>query len=589
MGSETKTCQNCHNQFIVEPEDFVFYEKMRVPPPTFCPECRMVRRFVFRNERNLFRRKDDVSGKEIFSMYSPEVPVKIYEKDYWWSDAWDATEYARDYDFARPFFEQFRELMYAVPWASRIITNIVNSDYANNAYYLKNCYLCFGIGYSEDSAYAIDGIVKNSFDVTSATNSELCYDGMAVRDCYRTFFSYACEKCHDVWFSRDCVACSDCFGCANLRNKQYYIFNKAYTKEDYEVEIARILDGGSYHANEEAKKMAYAVWQAHPYKYMLSWHNTNVTGDWIVASKNVQHCFNVAELEDSKYCQNVGYVGIGGGKDCYDYTLWGEQAELIYEAVQCGNACRDVKFSWNCWPADQSVEYSVHCHSASDIFGCVGLKKKSYCIFNKQYTKEDYLLLREKIIRHMQTMPYTDAQGRIYSYGEFFPPAFSPFAYNQTIAQDFFPLAKEEAQKEGFIWRDPETHEYQTTIDAAHLPDRIADVQDSILKEIVKCLSCGKAFRIIQMELEFLQRMSLPLPRECPPCRHAARLRLRNIPRFYRRQCQCAGEKSGNGVYQNQTPHTHAADHCPNEFETSYAPDQKEIVYCEECYQAEVV
>ena len=36
--SETKTCQNCKNDFIIEPDDFSFYEKMKVPAPTFCPE-----------------------------------------------------------------------------------------------------------------------------------------------------------------------------------------------------------------------------------------------------------------------------------------------------------------------------------------------------------------------------------------------------------------------------------------------------------------------------------------------------------------------------------------------------------------------
>lgn len=36
---ETKTCQNCKTRFTIEPEDFVFYEKIGVPAPTFCPEC----------------------------------------------------------------------------------------------------------------------------------------------------------------------------------------------------------------------------------------------------------------------------------------------------------------------------------------------------------------------------------------------------------------------------------------------------------------------------------------------------------------------------------------------------------------------
>ncbi len=589
MTPETKTCQNCKNQFTIEPEDFAFYEKIRVPPPTFCPECRMIRRMVFRNERNLYRRKDDATGKEIFSMFRPDVQAKIYEKDYWWSDAWDATEYGRAYDFSQSFFEQFKVFMYSVPWASRIITNVINSDYANNAYYLKNCYLCFSIGYSENSAYAIDGIVKDSFDVTSATNVDLCYEGMAVRDCHRTFFSYACEKCHDVWLSHDCVGCSFCFGCANLHAKDYHIFNRPYTKAAYFEELERILANGSYKALEEAKKKARETWRAHPYKYMVSWHNTKVTGDSVVASKNVRYCFNVAESEDSKYCQNVGYVGIGGGKDCYDYTLWGERAELMYEDIQCGNACQGVKFSWNCWPGDQDVEYSIHCHSSSNLFGCVGLRQKSYCIFNKQYSKEEYLALREKIIQHMNEVPYTDKRGNTYRYGEFFPPELSPFAYNETIAQDFFPLTKDEAIQKGYVWRDVEAREYETTIDAKNLPDRIGDVRDSILKEVIRCVECGKAYRVIQMELEFLHKMQLPLPRLCPTCRHARRLKLRNVPRFFQCACQCAGQGSTSGIYQNTAAHFHGASSCPNSFLTSYAPDSPEIVYCEQCYQNEVV
>ncbi|MFH1193084.1 MAG: hypothetical protein V1656_02080 [Candidatus Jorgensenbacteria bacterium] len=46
---------------------------------------------------------------------------------------------------------------------------------------------------------------------------------------------------------------------------------------------------------------------------------------------------------------------------------------------------------------------------------------------------------------------------------------------------------------------------------------------------------------------------------------------------------------SENGAYTNTVPHIHGGGKCPNEFETSYAPERKEIVYCESCYNAEVV
>ena len=70
MNSQNKVCQNCKIEFTIEPEDFEFYKKVGVPAPTFCPECRMQRRMAFRNEVNLHKRKDSLTGKINFSMFS---------------------------------------------------------------------------------------------------------------------------------------------------------------------------------------------------------------------------------------------------------------------------------------------------------------------------------------------------------------------------------------------------------------------------------------------------------------------------------------------------------------------------------------
>lgn len=101
MIKETKTCQNCKSQFTIESEDFDFYAKIKVPPPTFCPECRSIRRAIFWNEHNLYKKADALTGKEIFSTFPPSSSIKIYEHDYWWSDKWDPMSFGRDYDFSR--------------------------------------------------------------------------------------------------------------------------------------------------------------------------------------------------------------------------------------------------------------------------------------------------------------------------------------------------------------------------------------------------------------------------------------------------------------------------------------------------------
>ncbi len=112
---QTKTCQNCKANFDIVPEDFAFYERIKVPPPTWCPQCRFQRRMSWRNGWHLFKNREILKGEEIFSFFPAENKIPIYERDYWFSDAWDPMEYGRDYDFSRPFFEQFKEFMEKVP------------------------------------------------------------------------------------------------------------------------------------------------------------------------------------------------------------------------------------------------------------------------------------------------------------------------------------------------------------------------------------------------------------------------------------------------------------------------------------------
>jgi len=272
-----------------------------------------------------------------------------------------------------------------------------------------------------------------------------------------------------------------------------------------------------------------------------------------------------------------------------DITVAG--GELCYELQEAGGY--NVKFSYICVPKDlknlnvalMHLEYTMFAFNASYLFGCMGVRNRQYCILNKQYTKEKYENLVPKIKKHMDEMPYRDKAGRIYKYGEFFPPEFSPFPYNDTWAQEYFPLTKEEAGEHGFLWRDLERRNYQITIKSDDLPDNIKDVKDDILDQIIGCAhegqcreGCTEAFRIIPKELEFYRKMNLPLPRLCPVCRHYQRTKQKNSWELWHRSCMC----------EIKNHDWHADGKCKNEFETSYAPERPEIVYCEKCYNQEV-
>ncbi|MBM3257512.1 MAG: hypothetical protein FJY98_04315 [Candidatus Liptonbacteria bacterium] len=103
---ETKKCAQCSTDFSVFPDDLAFYQKIDVPSPTRCPECRYIRRLLDRNEYNLYKRKCDATGEPIISIYRPDAPFPVFKQDYWKSDAFDALPFGRDFDFSRSFFEQ---------------------------------------------------------------------------------------------------------------------------------------------------------------------------------------------------------------------------------------------------------------------------------------------------------------------------------------------------------------------------------------------------------------------------------------------------------------------------------------------------
>jgi len=597
MNSRREICQNCQQEFRIEPEDFAFYEKMEVPPPTFCPECRLQRRMIWRNEIVFYKRICDATGNEIFSMFSPKAPVNVYDRDYWWSDKWDPLAYGREYDFKRPFFEQLKELIQTVPWPSRSFLDNVGSEYCMNCSYLKNCYMLFDADSCEDSSYGV-GInkLKNCFDNLSLDSCELCYECFFCARCYRAFYCSNCEDSSDITFSKDCVNCRNCFGCVGLRNKSYCIFNEQYSKEEYFRKIAE-FKGGSYKSFLQNKKKALDFFRTFPVRYMHGSHNQDVSGDYIYNSKNVHDSYTVRTIEDSRYCAVIKALP-GGARQCYDYDLFGWNAELIYECNNVGYNASNVKFSVLVYLNARDIEYSLSCiSSVHDLFGCVGLQKKQYCILNKQYTRSEYFKMIPKIKNHMNKMPYVDARGRIYKYGEFIPVELSPFGYNEAIVQEYMPLSKEAARKAGFPWRESIAKEYPVTLSWADLPDSIDDADDSILKETILCRAwdtdkekaqqhnCSKAFRITARELAFYREMNLPLPRKCFYSRHYDRTLQRNpIRKQYRRQCMCDYQ-----VHRNLAEHTHPVrSRCLNEFKTSYSPERPEIVYCQQCYQAEV-
>ncbi len=574
MNPENRNCQNCKNQFIIEPDDFTFYEKIGVPAPSFCPECRKQRRLSWRNDYNLHNNTCKSCNKKVISVFSPESGMNTFCIKCWWSDEWSAYDYSQDYDFSRPFFEQYVEFIKKVPVLCVVNDNGIGSvdcEYTHDFSFAKNCYMTFVSWKGENLMYVYYDIggkyIVDSMDMLNG--GEFLYENIFTEQCYKCKYSQNSIECSECNFIYDCKNCIECFMCTGLRNKRFYFKNKKYSKEEY----YKILESYSLNTRNGVKK-ARIEFEEIKKKQIRRCFNIinsyNCKGDLLFNGKNSQFCFNVQRPEDSKWIENSDTP-----KDCYDLSTGGE-LNFCYEGITPDHSYKNLFgiFSWK----NQEVEFAHHCHSSKYLFACAGLRNSEYSIFNKRYSKEEYFEMIEKIKKHMDDMPYVDKNGMVYKYGEFLPAELSYFGYNETTANLHFPLNKNQALEKNFSWSDLNKKTVgQETLEQKDIPDDINNVDEKICNEILKCVSCDRNYKIIYNEFEFYKRLNIPIPEKCFYCRQEDRFKLKNPYILWGRECMC-----------NKSIHGHEGI-CTNQFETSYSPDRPEIVYCEKCYQQEIV
>ena len=588
METEIKTCQNCKQDFTIEPDDFGFYEKIKVPPPTFCPECRRQRRWAWRNNMSLYSRKCDLCQKSVISIYSPNSEIIIYCNKCWWRDKWDPKSFATDYDFSKPFFTQHRELVGKVPHMAIVNDDGIaslNCEYTHDWWFSKNCYMCFSGWHVENVMYSFFVLAgKNMMDCANIrTSSEWIYECIHCPRSYQTKYSEIGVACIDSVFVYDCWDCSNCFMSTGLRNKKYNFKNEQYIKEEYE----KILESyrlDTFFGVEKAQKEFNELILKYPRRYVINFKSVNCTGDLTTFSKNSRNCFITRSSENCAYTDFAGDAN-NPNKDCYDVSMSGGVSES-YECVVGDHSQLNLFGLFSV--KSQDIKYCQHCHNCKHCFGCVGLRNANYCIFNKQYTKEEYEKLMLRIIEQMNTMPYVDKKGVKYSYGEYFPTELSYFGYNESCAMEQWSLAKKQAKQEGYSWQDNlQRTTGKETLLSQNIPDSIDEIKDSILNEVLACIDCKRNYKIIQNEFLFYKKMKIPIPRRCFHCRHANRVKRRNPFKLWHRQCMCDRTNHFHGEEKLARPNGHLG-RCEVEFETSYSPDRPEIVYCEKCYQQEV-
>jgi hypothetical protein len=560
---EKKNCRISGQEFFVTDKDLEFYEKISpvfsgkkylIPSPTLSPDERLRRRLSQRNERNFYHRKCDLTGKQFISMYDSSSPYTVYEPKTWYSDIWDPSKYWQKIDFEKTFFNQFNELSLRVPRIGIDLVNCENSDFCNYCGDDKDCYLdiawegnykSFYNLFTKYSEFAIDTTFV--YSSTSMYECIFCYKSSMLQYCVYT------ENCDNCFYSFNLKGCSECLLCNNLRWKKFHIYNQPYSEEEYKKLKHTILQDRELTLNEYKKITLEAI---HRDYYRLNCENC--TGNDLANSKNCFHCFNVNDSEESKYLYDVLEA-----KHCMDmnYSLY--HPEWSYELIStlslknsawsmASHYCRDIY-------------YSDQCNNSESLFWCIAMNHGNHCILNHPYSIQEYEKLCERIIYHMR---WTG------EWWEFYPHELSPFGYDETVAQEYFPLSEKEVLDWWWKWKGKkETSSYHGSYysplliqeyDERRVGYDIAQKNiDNLLSGILQCEVSKRPFKIIKQELLIYIESWIPIPTKHPDQRHIERMDMRNPRTLHKRNC------SG----------------CNDRIITAYSPNRTEKVYCEGCYR----
>jgi hypothetical protein len=501
-----RRCRDSGEKFVVDDHDLRFYdrvspvfggERFEISPPVLSPASRLKQRLSFRNQTHVYFRKSSRSRSSVFTSYPEPCPFPIVSVDEWWSDDWDETEFGTDFDFSEAFFPQFMRLRDRVPHLPLSVSHLENSDYCSNASYLKDCYLVFNSSKAEDCIYceAVTGS-KSCIDCSYTKESELCYDCTMCIRCYECRSCLYSTGCRDSSYLMNCVNCSNCFGCVNLRNRSFCYYNEQLSEVEYRARIAS-FNTGSWTQTAQARETAMSFWRQNPRPNVEIENCDNCSGNYIYNSKGVRDSFFVRDCEDVRYAFGLD----NGARDCQDITIPGFNPELCYQGMIIGFNVYRCLFSYRVAHQCSNLIYCWLCFYSKDCFGCVGLRRKQYCIFNKQYTKEQYEILVPKIIRKMQETG---------EWGQFFPAHYSAIPYNLSFAQRYFPRTKEQALATGQRWLDEQVSESADAIPADSLPDSVDELSDSL---VIRSESTGASFKITKHEIVRYRKMKIPLPR----------------------------------------------------------------------------
>lgn len=588
---EEKKCKQCSKIFAITKHErkllekispVIGWKKQLFEDPECCPDCRARQRLIRRNEWNFYNSKSSFSGKKIFSLLPPNSDTKVVSLEEFWTDEFNSSIPHQDINMWSSILEQIWSLRDKIPTQSTMTIDNQNCHYTTWTWYCKNCYLINSSENSEDCMYGkLFQSCKKCIDCSYVYDSEKLYQCINVKNGYNNMRLNNSQDCSFCYFSDDLISCQNCMFCSWLRNSQYYFENKQYSKDEWNDKIKNYL--WSEENIESWLKLFEEIKKNKIYKFANIINSENSYWDFQTDNQNCVYCY------DTNWSQDCRYVSVGVEiKSVMDWNNIYLNPEKCYNNVGIMHV-HDIHSCVYVFDS-HSLIFCQECHNSNNLFGCVWLKNKQYCIFNKQYTKEEYEKLVPQIIKKMKSENERN----------FFDPKYSHYTYNDSLAMEYFPI--KEVKKDGITkiinpkwewtviildnneeisnaildlwWEYKMPIKWKNKEKEINIPDWINIISsednknldtNTILNSAFLCKKSWRLFRILKQELEFYQNMWLPIPSVHPDTRYKNRLEQKPRRNLYKSNCK----------------------RCNTDIVTVYE-NKKYNVLCQECYDKEI-
>jgi hypothetical protein len=465
-----RICSITGEKWMMDEDEIAWFKKFNVPPSRYSPQTRLKLAMGYFIVFDMWYNKHADTGAPIISTTHPASGIRVLPDKEWFER--DFSSDAMDLDFTTPFLDQLYALTRCVPVAASFNYKVPENSIAfislgdHDSFFVLACR-------SKRSFYCGNAIdIEDSAELVSVENARESYGVVHSQRIYNCRFLLECYDCISSSFLFDCRNCEFIFGGTNLRNKKYVWFNEQLSKEEWEKRFAEVDLASRQQVDQYHQKFLMLLREQGIWPENFNINAVDSTGEYVYESTNIKDGYYV-----TRGCRDLEQVAYAFGipsESCYCTSAPIGSSDCYYGIGQKESS--HTRFAMSILERNINTEYCNMCHDCENCFGCVGLRRKKFCILNKQYTEEEYW----KTLDALKVAMLERGE-----YGELPPMKFGTQHWSGSGAHVIFGQTKEECLKLGAVDFEPGADGAEgPVVDPApirlidSLPDRVENIDE---------------------------------------------------------------------------------------------------------------